>query len=119
MKKLLMMVFIILGSTTLLANNYALAKGPHGHMHGKKHFDAMDTDKDGKISHDEHMAKCEKRFKMMDTNHDGFLTKEECSKAWSKHKKAMKHKMQEKCSQGQAGTAATEGSLEETKKKSN
>ena len=119
MKKLLMMVLILLGAVTFLGTNYAFAKGPYGHMHGKSYFDAMDTDKDGKISHDEHMAKCEKRFKAMDTNHDGFLTKEECSKAWGKHKGAIKQKMKEKCSKGQAGSAATEGSPEETKKKSN
>ena len=119
MKKLLMMVLILLGAVTFLGTNYAFAEGPHGHMHGKSYFDAMDTDKDGKISHDEHMAKCEKRFKAMDTNHDGFLTKEECSKAWGKHKGAIKQKMKEKCSKGQAGSAATEGSPEETKKKSN
>ena len=119
MKKLLMMALILLGAVIFLGTNYAFAKGPHGHMHGKSYFDAMDTDKDGKISHDEYMAKYEKRFKAMDTNQDGFLTNEECSKAWGKHKEAIKHKMQEKCSQGKAGTAPTEVSPEETKKKSN
>jgi hypothetical protein len=119
MKKLIMMVSILLGAVILFGTNYALAGGPHGHMHGKSYFDAMDTDKDGKISHDEHMAKCEKRFKMMDTNQDGFLTKEECNKAWGKHKEVMKQKMQEKCSKGKAGTGPTEVSPEETKKESN
>jgi hypothetical protein len=118
MKRLLMMVFIILGAVTLLGTNYAFAKGPHGHMHGKAHFDAMDTDKDGKISHDEHMAKCGKRFKAMDTNHDGFLTREECSKAWGKQKELMKQKMQQKGSQGEAGTSSTEVSPKESKNKS-
>ena len=96
MKKLVMMVLILLGSVTLLGNNYALAKGPHGDMRGKAYFDAMDTDKDGKISHDEHMAKCEKRFKAMDTNKDGFLTREECGKAWQEQKKVIKEKVQER-----------------------
>lgn len=119
MKKILMMIIILLGALILLGINYTFAGGPHGYMHGKSYFDAMDTDNDGKISHDEHMAKCEKRFKAMDTDQDGFLTNEECSKVWGKHKEAIKHKMQEKCSQGKAGTAPTEVSPEETKKKSN
>ena len=113
-----MMILIILGALTFLGNNYVLAKGPHGHMHRKAHCDAMDIDKDGKVSHDEYMAKCEKRFKAMDTNHDGFLTKEECCKTWEKRKEAIKEKVQEKCSQGQAGNTPTEVTPEETKKKS-
>ena len=118
MKKLLMIVSILLGAVILFGTNYALAVGSHGYMHGKSYLDAMDTDKDGKISHDEHMAKCEKRFKMMDTNQDGFLTKEECNKAWGKHKEVMKQKMQQKGSQGEAGTSSTEISPKESKKKS-
>jgi hypothetical protein len=114
MKKLLMMVLILLGALIFLGPSYAFEKGPHGHMHGKSYFDAMDTDKDGKISHDEYMATYEKHFKLMDTNQDGFLTNEEWSKSWGKHKK---HKMHEKCSQGKTGTAPTEVSPEETKKK--
>jgi hypothetical protein len=118
MKKLLMMVSILLGAMILFGTNFALAGGPHGHMHGKARFDAMDTDKDGKISHDEHMAKCENRFKAMDTDQDGFLTKEECNKAWGKHKEVMKQKMHQKGSQGEAGTSSTEVSPKESKKKS-
>jgi hypothetical protein len=90
MKKLGMMVLILLGAVTLLGQNYALAKGPHGDMCGKAHFDAMDADKDGKISQDEHMAKCQNRFKTMDANNDGFLTRDECGKGWDKHKEKMK-----------------------------
>ena len=118
MKKLLMMASILLGAVIFVGTNCALAGGPHGHMHGKSYFDAMDTDNDGKISYDEHMAKCERRFKAMDTNQDGFLTKEECSKAWGKHKEVMKQKMQQKGSQGEAGTSSTEVSPKESKKKS-
>ena len=95
MKKLAMMVLILLGGVTLLGHNYALAKGPHGDMRGKSYFDEMDTNKDGKISKEEHMAKCESRFKAMDTNNDGFLTRDECGKRWEEKKEMMKEKMQE------------------------
>jgi len=90
MKKLGMMVLILLGAVTLLGQNYALAKGPHGDMCGKAHFDAMDTDKDGKISEAEHTAKCQNRFKAMDTDNDGFLTRDECRKRWDEGKERMK-----------------------------
>jgi hypothetical protein len=89
MRKLGMMILILLGAVTLLGNNYALAKGPKG----EAHFDAMDTDKDGKVSRKEHAAKCEKRFSAMDTNKDGYLTREECTKGWHEHKEKMKEKM--------------------------
>jgi hypothetical protein len=114
-----MIILILFGAVTFLGNKYAWAKGPHGHMWGKSHFDAMDTDQDGKISKDEHMAKCEERFKAMDTDNDGFLTREECRKTWEERKEGMMEKMQEKRSKGQAGTSATDISPEETKKKSN
>jgi hypothetical protein len=65
-------------------------------MWGKAHFDKMDTNKDGKISQDEHMAKCNKRFEAMDTNKDGFLTRDECGKGWEKRKEMMKEKKQKK-----------------------
>jgi hypothetical protein len=84
------MVLILLGAATLLGSNYALAKGPHGDMWGKAHFDAMDTNKDGKISQDEHMAKCQNRFKAMDTDKDGLLTREECRKRWDEGKEKIK-----------------------------
>jgi len=118
MKKMVMMVLILSGAVTFLGNNYALAKGPQGHMGKNAYFDAMDTDKDGKISKAEHMAKHEERFSAMDTDNDGFLTEEEYSKAWEKHKGAMKEKMQEGRSQGQSGTSPTDVSPQESKKKS-
>ncbi len=45
-------------------------------MVGSKLSD-MDTDKDGKISRAEYMARYEKRFDTMDTNDDGYLTQQE------------------------------------------
>ena len=115
MKRLGMMVLVLLGAVMLLGHNYALAKGPHGDMRGKANFDAMDADKDGRISHDEHMAKCEERFKAMDTNEDGFLTREECGKAWQERKEVMKEKMQERRSQRPTGTLPTQVPPEESK----
>jgi hypothetical protein len=115
MKKLGMMVLILLGAVTLLGQNYALAKGPHGDMGGKAHFDAMDTNKDGKISQDEHMAKCKNRFKAKDTNNDGFLTRDECRKGCDKHKEIMKEKMQKGHSHEQPTTSPAQVSPEESK----
>ena len=48
----------------------------------KERIDAMDTNKDGKISKEEYMAnckgpKCSQTFDAIDANKDGFLTKEE------------------------------------------
>ena len=108
MKKLGMMVLILLGAVTLLGHNYALAKGPHGHMKGKAHFDAMDTDNDGKVSRKEHAAKCEKRFNAMDTNKDEYLTKEECRKGWHEHKEKMKEKVKKGHSHGHPSTPPSE-----------
>ena len=108
MKKLGMMVLILLGGVTLLGHNYALAQGPQGHMWGKENFDKMDTNKDGKISQDEHMAKCNKRFKAMDTNNDGFLTRDECGKRWEEKKEMMKEKMQKGPSSGDTGAPVSE-----------
>lgn len=105
MRKLGMMVLILLGAVTLLGNNYALGKGPHGHMRGKAYFDAMDADNDGKVSREEHAAKCEKRFDAMDTNKDGYLTSEECRKSWQERMEETKKKRKETRSQRQPTTA--------------
>jgi hypothetical protein len=40
-------------------------------------FIRLDTDKDGRVSHDEFMAPYEKEFNETDANKDGFWTKEE------------------------------------------
>jgi hypothetical protein len=53
----------------------------------------IDTDKDGKVSHDEYMMPDELFFKNSDSNHDGFLTKEELKNAWKKRMRSKKYRM--------------------------
>jgi len=115
MRKLGVMVLILFGAVMLLGNNYALAKGPHGDTWGKAHFNSMDTNNDGKISHDEYMAKCENRFKAMDTNKDGFLTGEECREAWEERKEQIREKREERRSHRSPGTSPGQVSPEESK----
>jgi hypothetical protein len=105
MKKLGMMVLILLGALTLPGHNCVLAKGLHGHTLGKDHFDKLDTNKDGKISRDEYMAKCTNRFKAMDANNDGFVTQEEYDRAREKVKEKMMERREKRGSQGQTGTS--------------
>ncbi|MFO8083794.1 MAG: EF-hand domain-containing protein [Desulfobacterales bacterium] len=118
MKKIIMMTLMLLGAVTLLGNNDALAGKPYGHMKGEQNFDAMDTDKDGKISKEEHMVKAKERFEAMDTDNDGFLTREECRKTWEERKEGMMEKMKEKRFQKQGATSPTDVSPEELKPKS-
>ncbi|WP_371369308.1 EF-hand domain-containing protein [Pseudomonas sp. QL9] len=40
-------------------------------------FKQMDTNGDGKITHDEYMANAERQFKRLDTNHDGVIDQNE------------------------------------------
>jgi Ca2+-binding EF-hand superfamily protein len=49
-------------------------------------FNELDSDKDGKVSHDEFMVPMEGRFKGIDTNHDGFITREEFEISYKKHR---------------------------------
>ncbi|MGD8512494.1 MAG: hypothetical protein PVG85_00975 [Deltaproteobacteria bacterium] len=90
MRKLGIVVLILLGAVTLLGINDTFAKGPCGHDCMKAHFDAMDTDQDGKISGKEHAAWSETVFKGKDIDKDGFLTKEEIQKGYPGHKQTMK-----------------------------
>ncbi len=95
MRKLGMMALILSGALAILATNYALAQ-PERPIEkcAKTRFDAIDTNNDGKISHDEYVAKSENRFKAMDTNSDGSVSSEEfkeaCKKKWEE-KKAKGH----------------------------
>ena len=47
-------------------------------------FNRIDTDKDGKINHDEFMMPDETFFKSSDSDNDGVLTKEELENGWKK-----------------------------------
>ena len=89
MRKLGIMVLILLGAVTLLRINDTFAKGPCGHDCMKAHFDAMDTDQDGKISGKEHSAWYETIFKGKDVDEDGFLTVDEIHKGFHGEKQTM------------------------------
>lgn len=78
------------------------------------HFDAMDTNNDGKISRDEHAAMCEKRFQAMDTNNDGFMTREEARIAWRERKEKIKEKIKKRHSHGQPAPLPSQMTPEES-----
>ena len=58
----------------------AQAPGPDGRRQGHM-LEQMDTNKDGRISREEHAKAAEQRFVRMDANGDGFVTKEEAEQA--------------------------------------
>lgn len=43
----------------------------------QQHFQQMDSNGDGKISHDEFMANAERQFQRLDANHDGVIDQDE------------------------------------------
>lgn len=98
------LVFLIFGVTCSLAQTAADAKAKV-----QEHINAMDTNKDGKISREEYMAACKgancsQRFDAMDTNKDGYLTKEEAQEnaAVAKEKAAtIKQNFKNKSQSGQ------------------
>ena len=54
--------------------------------------ETLDTDKDGKISRAEYLARAAKRFEHVDSNNDGFLSKEEMRSMKKDHMQHMKRK---------------------------
>jgi len=70
-----------------LSSGYTVAGhgAGEGSCGGAKKFEAMDTDKDGKISQAEHSAHAEAKFKKADANGDGSVSKEEMEAMMSKH----------------------------------
>jgi uncharacterized low-complexity protein len=50
-----------------------------------KIFEAMDTNKDGKVSGEEHSAHADAKFKKADANGDGSVSKDEMEAMISKH----------------------------------
>ncbi|MFH1241361.1 MAG: hypothetical protein V1689_03270 [Pseudomonadota bacterium] len=76
---------VLWGSPYVSAQPQTSAKGL-----SQAHFDATDTNKDGKISLEEYTASCAERFKKLDTNADGFLTKEELQETAAKAREKAK-----------------------------
>lgn len=81
---------IILG--TIALSGVAIAEHHDGGKKGGKHFEKIDTNADGKISLDEHLASARERFSKMDQDSDGFVTKDEARAL----KKKMRDKIKEK-----------------------
>ncbi|MBI5593875.1 MAG: EF-hand domain-containing protein [Deltaproteobacteria bacterium] len=101
------MVVFILGA------NFSFAQTPENlKIKAKESIDAMDTNKDGKISKEEFLAKCKgancsQRFDALDTNKDGFLDQAEAQQnaANAKEKAAgFRNKMKNKVQSGQQPT---------------
>lgn len=63
--------------------------GRHGRMDAKKmaehHLAKLDTDKDGKVSRQEYLARQSEAFSKADANADGFVTPEEMAAQHEKH----------------------------------
>lgn len=61
----------------------------HGQMDAQKmvdhHIASLDTDKDGKVSRAEFLARQSEAFSKADSNSDGFVTKEELAAQHEKH----------------------------------
>ncbi len=101
MGKLNMIIVIVLTTFILLGGHHVLAQDrstSKGRMQGR--YNVMDTNKDGKISHDEYMAYhqqiAEKRFQSMDTNGDGFVNQQEHEEAVKEFKGKMRRRWKEK-----------------------
>lgn len=83
------LTFLIIGS--FLFYVYADKHEKHGKHKEimKKHFEEMDTNRDGKVSKEEWNTFHENKFKELDKDGDNFVTKEELKVHWKeKHKKA-------------------------------
>src|SRR5690348_4645322 len=68
-----------------LPSAYAVAAADSEGRCGAKAFEAMDTNKDGKISKEEFNAHKDAMFRKMDTNGDGYISKEEMMAMRHKH----------------------------------
>ena len=83
---------VMVGTATLVS--VVFAAGPKSSA-ADAEFRAMDTNKDGKVSADEHAAASKKMFDMMDANRDGKVTAAEMAAAYQRitGKKAKKSDM--------------------------
>ena len=88
MKKLTIQALILAGTVLFLGSNYTLgqtdtssggtsASATSSAKKSQSWFDDVDTNNDGKISHEEYMGYTKSRFQSADANGDGFLTKDE------------------------------------------
>lgn len=96
-------------STTLAFGGVALANdhGGKGEHHKGDYFKKIDTNGDGAISKDEHLAHSNAKFAEIDANKDGKVTKEEMKahhEAKREHFKEMKEKRAE--AKGEAAPAS-------------
>lgn len=92
MKKHVLAAFaLMLAATPALAGENHDGKGPG------RHFEKVDTNKDGKISREEMVAKSNRMFDKVDADKDGFVSREEGQKfhearkaKWKAHREEMK-----------------------------
>ena len=75
---------VIMSSPTSMKSKGTVVKIDPLKERADNFFNRIDTDKDGKISHDEFMMPDETFFKTSDSNNDGVLTKEELQNGWKK-----------------------------------
>jgi hypothetical protein len=112
MKNLLLIAALVTAATASIAQTAAPAspassgaqsaapdanhQGPHG-RHGRpdpkkmadRHVARLDTDKDGKVSRQEYLARQSEAFSKADANGDGFVTPDEMAARHEKHRAAM------------------------------
>lgn len=99
----------ILGVTASYAQT---ASSDEAKAKAQQWFDSTDTNKDGKISKEEFLAKCKgkncsQRFDALDTNKDGFLDREEAKKEAEQAKEkasGLRQKFQNRRQSGQQPT---------------
>jgi len=66
-------------------DDYGEKKGYGKSGEGRCGMSMADTDKDGRVSRDEHARHCEIMFDKMDTNKDGYIDKDEAAKMRKMH----------------------------------
>ncbi len=66
-------------------DDYGEKKGYGKSGEGRCGMSMADTDKDGRVSRDEHARHCDMMFDKMDTNKDGYIDKDEAAKMRKMH----------------------------------
>ncbi|SEK89358.1 EF-hand domain-containing protein [Nitrosovibrio tenuis] len=67
------------------SDEYGEKRGYDKSGEGRCGMSMADTDKDGRVSRDEHARHCEVMFDKMDTNKDGYIDKDEAAKMRKMH----------------------------------